>query len=49
MRENRNAYRVLVGKPGLKTLLQKISHRWGGGYIKLDFEEIRWNEWTGFI
>jgi hypothetical protein len=41
MREKRNAYRVLVGKPEGKRPLGRHRHRWDDN-IKLDLREIGW-------
>jgi hypothetical protein len=39
MGEGRNVYRVLVGKPEGKRLLERPRHRWEYG-IKMDLREI---------
>jgi hypothetical protein len=44
MGEERNVYRVLVGKPKGKRLLERLRHRWGDG-IKMDLREIRLGGW----
>jgi hypothetical protein len=46
MREGRNVYRVLVGKPEGKGPLGRPRHRWEDG-IKMDLREIGWGgvEW----
>jgi hypothetical protein len=46
MGEKRNVYRVLVGKPGEKILLERPRRRWEDG-IKMDLGEIGWGgvEW----
>jgi hypothetical protein len=41
MGERRDLYRVLVGIPERKRLLEGPRHRWGG-YIKMDVQEIGW-------
>jgi hypothetical protein len=41
MVENRNAYRLLVGKPEVKRPLGKPKRRWVDN-IKMDLEEIGW-------
>jgi hypothetical protein len=41
MGEERNVYRVLLGKPGGKTPLEKTRRRWEDG-IKMDLREISW-------
>jgi hypothetical protein len=41
MGEGRDVYRVLVGKPEGKRLLEKPSRRWEDG-IKMDLREIGW-------
>jgi hypothetical protein len=42
MGEKRNAYMILVGKPGGKRPLGRPRRRWVGN-IKMDLREIRWN------
>jgi hypothetical protein len=46
MREGRNLYRVLVGKPEGKRPLERQRRRWEDG-IKMDLREIGWGgvEW----
>jgi hypothetical protein len=46
MGEGRNLYRVLVGKPEGKRLLERQRRRWEDG-IKVDLREIGWGgvEW----
>jgi hypothetical protein len=39
---NRNAYRILAGKPERKRPLGTPRHRWVDN-IKIDLREIRWN------
>jgi hypothetical protein len=41
MREKRNAYRILVGKPEGKRPLGRPRRRWMNN-IKMDFREIGW-------
>jgi hypothetical protein len=42
MREKKNAYRILVGKPkGKRPLLLRPRRRWVDN-IKMDFREIGW-------
>jgi hypothetical protein len=41
VREKRNAYRILVGKPEGKRLLGKSRHMWEDT-IKMDLGEIGW-------
>jgi hypothetical protein len=41
MGEKRNAYRILVGKPGRKRPLGRPSRRWVGN-IEMDLREIGW-------
>jgi hypothetical protein len=42
MREKRNAYRILVGKPDGKRLLGRPRRRWVDN-IKMELREIRWD------
>jgi hypothetical protein len=42
MGENRNAYRILVGKPEGKRPLGSPRHRWVNN-IKIDLREIGWD------
>jgi hypothetical protein len=42
-----NAYKILIGKPEGKRLLQRPRHRWENN-IKMDMGEIEW-VWTGFM
>jgi hypothetical protein len=48
MREKRNAYRLLVGKPEGKRPLQRPRHRWVDN-IKRDLGEVGWADvdWIG--
>jgi hypothetical protein len=48
MREKRNAYRLLVGKPEGKILLGIPRHRWMDN-IKIDILETGWGnvDWIG--
>jgi hypothetical protein len=39
MREGRNVYRVLVGKPDGKRPLERLRRRWEDG-VKMDLREI---------
>jgi hypothetical protein len=41
MREMRNAYSILVGKPEGKGPLRRPRHRWEGN-IKMDLRKIGW-------
>jgi hypothetical protein len=41
MGEGRRVYRVLVGKPEGKRLLERLRHRWEDG-IRMDLREIVW-------
>jgi hypothetical protein len=41
MGENRNAYRILVGKPEGKRPVGRPRYRWMGN-IKMDLREIGW-------
>jgi hypothetical protein len=46
--EKRNAYRILVGKPGGKRPLGRPERRWLDN-IKMDLTEIEWDDmdWIG--
>jgi hypothetical protein len=44
----RNAYNVLVGKPGGKNHLEDLSVE-GEDNIRIDLREIGWRVWTSFI
>jgi hypothetical protein len=46
MDEGGEVYRVLVGKPGGKRLLERHRHRWEGG-IRMDLREIGWGAGGG--
>jgi hypothetical protein len=46
--ENRNAYRLLVGKPEGKRPLERPRHRWVNN-IKIDFGQIGWGSWSGLV
>jgi hypothetical protein len=46
--QERNVYRVLVGKPEGKRPLERPRRRWEDG-IKTDLREIGWEVWSGFI
>jgi hypothetical protein len=50
MRENRNAYRILVGKPEGKRSLGRARRRWVDN-IKIGLREIGWDgvNWIGLI
>jgi hypothetical protein len=48
MREKRNAYRLLVGKPEGKRTLIRPRHTWRGN-IKMDHGQIRWVVLTGLV
>jgi hypothetical protein len=50
MREKRNAYRILVGKPEGKRSLGSLRRRWVDN-IKVDLRETGWDGmlWTGSI
>jgi hypothetical protein len=50
MGENRNACRILMGKPEGKRLLGRLRHRWVGN-IKMDLREVRWGgmDWIGRV
>jgi len=43
VREQRNAHRLLVGKPQGKRPLGTPRHRWGDN-IKMDLKEILWED-----
>jgi hypothetical protein len=47
MGDERNVYRVLVGKPEGKRPLERPRRRWEDG-IKMDLREIGWGVWSGF-
>jgi hypothetical protein len=47
MGEGRNVYRVLVGKPEGKRILERPRRGWEDG-IKMDLMEIGWGVWSGF-
>jgi hypothetical protein len=48
MREKRNAYRLLVGKPKGKRPLGRPRHRWMDN-IRMDLGEVGWSDvdWVG--
>jgi hypothetical protein len=46
--EKWNAYRILVGKPEIKTPLGKPKRRWDDN-IRIDLREIGWEIWAGLI
>jgi hypothetical protein len=48
MREMKNAYNILVGKPEGKRLLGKPRRRWDDN-IRMDLREIRWEGADGYI
>jgi hypothetical protein len=48
MKEGRNVYRVLVGRPIEKRPLGRSRHRWENG-IKMNLRETGWGVWSGFI
>jgi hypothetical protein len=50
MGETRNAYRILVGKPEGKRLLERPRHRWVNN-SKIHFREIGWDgrDWTELV
>jgi hypothetical protein len=43
MGENRNAYRILVGKPERKRPLGRLRRRWVNN-VKMDLREIGWGD-----
>jgi hypothetical protein len=47
MGEERNVYRVLVGKPEGKRPLERPRRRWED-WIGIDLGAIGWGEWSGF-
>jgi hypothetical protein len=47
MRQGRNVYRVLMGKPHGKRSLERPRRRWEDG-IKMDLRETGWGVWSGF-
>jgi hypothetical protein len=50
MREKKNAYRILVGKPEGRRRLGRPRHRWVDN-IKMDFREIGWDgmDWIDLV
>jgi hypothetical protein len=50
MGANRNAYRILVGKPEGKTSLGRPRHRWEDN-IQIDLREIEWGgvDWINLV
>jgi hypothetical protein len=48
MREGRNMYRVLMGRPEGKRQLERPRRRWEDG-IKMDLRKFGWGVWIGFI
>jgi hypothetical protein len=42
MREKRNLYRIVAGKPEGKIPLEKSRHRWEGN-VTINFREIPWD------
>jgi hypothetical protein len=49
MREKRNAYRLLVGKPEGKRPLGRPRRRWVNNSIRMDLREVGWGDvgWIG--
>jgi hypothetical protein len=47
MGHERNAYRILAGKPERKRPLERPRRRGENG-IKMDLREIGWGVWNGF-
>jgi hypothetical protein len=47
MGEERNVYRVLMGKPKGKRPLERPRRRWEDR-LKMDLREIDWGVWSGF-
>jgi hypothetical protein len=48
MREKRNAYRLLMGKPEGKRPLGRPRRRWVD-IIRMDLGEVGWGDVTGFV
>jgi hypothetical protein len=50
MREKRNPYRLLVGKPEGKNPLSRPRRRWVDN-IRMDLEEVGWGDvdWIGLV
>jgi hypothetical protein len=46
MREKRNAYRMLVGKPEGRRPLGRPRRRWVDN-IRMDLVEVGWGDWSG--
>jgi hypothetical protein len=46
--EKRNAYRLLVGKPGGKKPLGRSRRRWVDN-IRMDLGDVGWGDWTGLV
>jgi hypothetical protein len=48
IRKERNAYRILVGKPERKRQLERPRHRWVDN-IRMDLGEVGWDDvdWIG--
>jgi hypothetical protein len=47
MGEDREVYRVLVGKLERKRPLRRPRHKWEDG-IRMDLRETGWEVWNGF-
>ena len=48
MRESRDVYKVLMGKPEGQRPLGRPRRRWEDN-TKMDFQEMGWGTWTGLI
>jgi hypothetical protein len=48
MRERRDAYRILVGKPEGRRPLGRLRRRWEDN-IKIALRKVGWGAWTGSI
>jgi hypothetical protein len=48
MGEGRGTYRILVGRPEGRRPLGRPRRRWEDN-IKMDFQEVEWGTWTGWL